>query len=59
MFLLGGSVDLGNVCDEVKDTARVTPLVVVPGDKLDEVVVEGDAGLSIKDGGGVGTVQVS
>lgn len=37
--------------DEVKDTAGVTPLVVVPGDQLDEVLVQGDTSLGIEDGG--------
>jgi hypothetical protein len=37
----------------------VAPLVVVPGDELDEVGVQGDTGLSIEDGGAVVTVQVS
>jgi len=32
-------VDFGDVGDQVKDAARVTPLIVVPGDNLDEVVV--------------------
>src|SRR5688572_30800069 len=49
-YLLGG-IDLGNVGKEIEDTAGVTPLVVVPGDKLDEVVVERDTGLGIEDGG--------
>ena len=44
--------------DEVNDTAGVTPLVVVPGNELDEVRVEGDTGLGIEDGGVVVTVQV-
>ena len=40
---------------EVNNTARVAPLVVVPGDELDEVGVEHDAGIGIEDGGaGVG-----
>lgn len=52
------SVDLGNVGQEVEDTAGVTPLVVVPGDELDEVVVEGDTGLGIEDGRGRVAVQV-
>lgn len=61
MFLIGilqtcrlyllGSIDLGNVGKEVEDTAGVTPLVVVPGDELDEVVVEGDTSLGIENGG--------
>jgi len=38
-FLLG-AINLGNVCKEIQDTAGVTPLVVIPGDELDEVVVE-------------------
>ena len=45
--------------DEVNDTAGVTPLVVVPGNELDEVRVEGDTSLGIEDGGVVVTVQVS
>ena len=45
--------------DEVKDTAGVAPLVVVPGDELDEVVVEGDTGLGVDDGGGSVAVHVA
>lgn len=37
----------------------VTPLVVVPRDKLDEVGVKGNTGLGIEDGGVVITVEVS
>jgi hypothetical protein len=29
-LLLGLAIDLCNVCEKVEDTARVTPLVVVP-----------------------------
>jgi hypothetical protein len=36
----------------------VTPLVVVPGDKLDEVGVKGDTSLGIEDGGVVVTVKI-
>jgi hypothetical protein len=46
-----GSIDLGNVGQEIEDTAGVTPLVVVPGDQLDEVLVEGDTSLGVEDGG--------
>jgi hypothetical protein len=45
--------------DEVNNTAGVTPLVVVPGDELDEVGVEGDTSLGIEDGGAFITVQVT
>lgn len=45
--------------DEVNNPARVTPLVVVPGDELDEVGVEGDTSLGIEDGGALITVQVA
>lgn len=45
------SINLGNVGQEVEDTAGVAPLVVVPRDQLDEVLVEGDTGLGIEDGG--------
>jgi hypothetical protein len=56
---LFGGIDLGNVGQEVEDTAGVTPLVVVPGDELDEVVVEGDTSLGVKDGGVGVAVQVA
>jgi hypothetical protein len=46
-----GTVNLGDVCQEIQDTSAVTPLVVVPRDELDEVLVEGDTGLGIEDGG--------
>lgn len=45
--------------EEINDTSGVTPLVVVPGDELDEVVVEGDTSLGIEDGRVAVTVQVS
>lgn len=56
--LLGFGIDLCDVCEKIKNTARVTPLVIVPGDKLDEVLVEGDTGLGIEDRGVVITVHV-
>lgn len=56
--LLRCSINLGDVGEQVEDTAGVGPLVVVPGDELDEVVVEGDTGLGIEDGGGVVAVHV-
>jgi hypothetical protein len=37
------------VADQVDDTVAVTPLVVVPRDKLDEVVVKSNSSLGIKD----------
>merc|ERR1719287_36613 len=48
---LGGDlgVDGGHVLHEVNDAAGVAPLVVVPGDELDEVGVKHDAGPSIED----------
>lgn len=48
---LVGAVNLGHVAQEIEHTTAVAPLVVVPGDELDEVVVKADAGLGIKDGG--------
>lgn len=56
-FFFKASNECG-LTDEVNDTAGVTPLVVVPGDELDEVRVEGDTGLGIEDGGVVVTVEV-
>lgn len=44
---------------EIEDTSRVAPFVVIPGDKFDEVVVEGDTGLGIEDGRVVVSVQIS
>merc|ERR1711977_440034 len=49
---LVGTVDLGHVAQQVEDTAGVAPLVVVPGDELDEVVVKADTGLGVDDGAG-------
>ena len=57
-LLLGLAINLCNVCEKVEDTAGVTPLVVVPGNQLDEVLVEGDASLGIEDGGVGIAVQV-
>ena len=53
-----GTIDLCDVGQKVEDTARVTPLVVVPGNELDEVVVKRDTSLGIEDGGVSVTVQV-
>ena len=51
MKKLLGTILLGNVDQEIADALRVTPLVVVPGDQLDEVLVQLDTGLGIEDGG--------
>jgi hypothetical protein len=40
----------GHVGDQIDDALGVSPLVVVPGNKLDEVVVQGDTSLGIEDG---------
>jgi hypothetical protein len=56
---LVSTVDLGDVGQKVEHTAGVTPLVVVPADKLDEVLVERDAGLGVEDGRVVVAVQVA
>jgi hypothetical protein len=45
--------------EEIEDTARVAPLIVVPGNELDKVVIEGDTGLGVEDGGAWVAVQVS
>ena len=44
------SIDLGDVCKQVEDSSRVAPLVVIPGDKLDEVVIESNACLDVEYG---------
>ena len=43
------AVLLSHEDEEVEASVRVTPLVVVPRDKLDKVVVERDTGSSIED----------
>jgi hypothetical protein len=49
---LGLSVLLGGKHQKVANTSRVTPLVVVPRDQLDEGVVQHDASSGIEDGAG-------
>lgn len=55
---LSVSVDLGDVHQEVENTTGVAPLVVVPRNELDKVLVQGDTGLGVKDGGAVVTAHV-
>ncbi len=45
----GGGVLGGDVGDEVAHAAGVTPLVVVPGDELDEVGAQLDSGVGVED----------
>lgn len=35
--------------EEIANTARVTPLVIVPSNQLDKVSVEGNSGLGVED----------
>jgi len=53
-----GTILLGNVDQEVADAPRVTPLIVVPRDQLDEVLVQLDTGLGIEDGGSSVTNEI-
>jgi hypothetical protein len=46
----GRFVRFGNVDQEVADTPRVTPLVIVPGDQLHKALVQLNTGLGIEDG---------
>ena len=39
-----------HVLDEIDDAARVTELIIVPGNQLDEVLVQSDSGGCIEDG---------
>ena len=56
---LGGlGVDTSDVGDQVADSSRVSHLVVVPSDELDELVVEGDTGLGVEDGRSGGSDKV-
>ena len=56
---LDRAVLLRRVDEEIADTARVAPLVVVPSDELDEVLVERNASLGIEDRGGRVAGEVS
>ena len=48
-FFPSQSRDLLDVLGEVDNSVGVSPLVIVPGDQLVEVVVESDAGLRVED----------
>merc|ERR1719310_1548749 len=52
-------VNGGDVLHQVNNTSRVTVFVIVPGDKLDEVRVEHDTGISIEDGRAEVTFEIS
>jgi len=51
-------LELGSVEEEVDNTVAVAPLVVVPGDELDEGLVQSDTGLGIEDRGLALAVEV-
>jgi len=46
------TINLRHVAEEIQDTTAVTPLVVVPRNELDKVLVQADAGLGVEDGRG-------
>jgi len=48
---------LEHVADQVDHTVAVAPLVVVPRDELDEVVVQSNPGLGIEDARPVETAK--
>lgn len=48
----------GDVGDEVADTAGVTPLVIVPGDELDEVGAQLDSSFGVEDRRAVVTDEI-
>jgi hypothetical protein len=50
---------LRDVCEKVQDSSRVAPLVIVPGNHLDEVIIQSNASLDVNNGGVVIAVQVS
>jgi hypothetical protein len=49
--LLRSLILLRGVDEEVTHAARVAPLVIVPGDELDKVLVERDTGVRVEDRG--------
>ena len=44
------AVDLRSVREKVQNAAGIAPLVVIPRNELDEIFVQGDSGLRVKDG---------
>ena len=44
-------VDFCHVSDEHQNLVAVAPLIVIPGNELDELVGQSDTGLRVKDGG--------
>lgn len=44
---------------EIQNTTRVAPFIIVPGNQLDEMVVQSNTGLGIKDGRMVVTIQIA
>ncbi len=53
------TIDLRHVAEKIQNTTAVAPLVVVPRNELDEVLVQADAGLGVEDGRGRVAVQVA
>jgi len=52
------SVSLGDVEGQIEESVGVAPFVIVPGNQLNEVGVEGDTGLGIEDGASAVTNKV-
>ena len=52
-------IDLVHVEDEVDELVGITPLVIVPGDELYEMIVQHDACARIEDGGACVGVEVA
>ena len=52
------AINRQELTDQVNNTVGVAPLVVVPGDQLDEVGVQSNTGLGVEDGRVVITVKV-
>ena len=52
-------INSGNIISEVNDMGRVTPLIVLPDNKLDKIWVEHDTNTGIKYGESVVALKVS
>ena len=59
LFFSLGVVHAVHVLDELAHHVGVAPLVVVPCDELEEVLIEGDTGIDVEDAGGVGADEVA
>lgn len=52
------AINLGDIVDKIQATTGVTPLVVIPGNQLDEGISQSNTGFDIEDAGGIVTHKI-